>query len=708
MEPLVLTDPIHGFAMSMVFDRGIRCAVTIAVALCAAATVCAEPDQIVINEIMYHPPGDLENLQYVELLNTGKGENDLSGWSFSKGIKFVFPKNTKLASGRFLVICRDHQAFVQRYGRDVTVAGEFEGHLSHNGERLELSDASRQTVDVVKYADSGPWPMAADGHSSSLERICPFTRGDDASNWGASNLPEIETPAGTPGRVNDSFSSNIPPIISEVMLAPKSPEPERAVTVEAVIRDDGGVKAVELVSEVVTFNQVSAPLVLGMERISGDARNGQYQAILPSQPEGRLVRYRIRAVDTTGAERTSPASNDLRGAWSYSTFTNNNTASVPFAFLLHPSEARRADQRRFGEPTPKRSRGQDAFIYVPAGGGDVQTFDFVQAPRRKGGYKVHFLKDQTLRGMTGINIIFEGPPRFVLAEPLAYEVYRLAGVPAELTEHVRLWVDGQLQGYHLLIEQPNKSFLARNKRDTNGNLYKVIWYGRGVVGMHEKKTNLTNGHGDLLAVIDGLKNPNGAAQWAFIERELNVDEFLNYYAVNMCIQNWDGFHNNYFLYHDTEDTKRWEIYPWDEDKTWGEYDGGPRNYDWYELPLNYGMTGSQRPAAFGGPTAGDSYVGWWRAPGLFGGPLLANPQFRQRFLVRLREVCTTIFTKEKMLPLIDAMEKRLEDDVPIRAQICREDPAHALAQFRTHIQTFRNQVIHRQKYILDELEKPKR
>jgi hypothetical protein len=46
--------------------------------------------------------------------------------------------------------------------------------------------------------------------------------------------------------------------------------------------------------------------------------------------------------------------------------------------------------------------------------------------------------------------------------------------------------------------------------------------------------------------------------------------------------------------------------------------------------------------------------------------------------------------------------------VPIRAQICREDPTHALAQFRTHIQTFPNQVIHRQKYILDELEKPKR
>src|SRR5678816_730603 len=177
MESLVITDSIRSLGMSMLGDRGIRCAVAMGIALCVAPTVCAEPDQIVINEIMYHPPSDLENLQYVELLNSGKSESDLSGWSFSKGIKFVFPKNTKLASGRFLVICRDSKAFVERYGRDVTVAGEFEGHLSHNGERLELSDASRQTVDVVKYTDSDPWPMAADGHSPSLERICPFAPG---------------------------------------------------------------------------------------------------------------------------------------------------------------------------------------------------------------------------------------------------------------------------------------------------------------------------------------------------------------------------------------------------------------------------------------------------------------------------------------------------------------------------------------------------
>ncbi len=262
------------------------------------------------------------------------------------------------------------------------------------------------------------------------------------------------------------------------------------------------------------------------------------------------------------------------------------------------------------------------------------------------------------------------------------------------------------RGCHLLVEQPNKSFLARHRRDTSGNLYKLICYGNGVVGKHEKKTNLTGGHDDLLAVIDGLNKTRGAEQWAFIQKHFNLEEFINYFAVNMCIQNWDGFHNNYFLYHDTGGTARWEIYPWDEDKTWGDYDRGPPKFEWYDLPLTYGMNGSVRPEAFGGPAATRGpFAGWWREPGFLSGPMLANQQFRQRFLVRLREVCKTIFTEEKMLPLINALEKRLETEVPLRAQLDRRDAAQAMAQLRAHIQSFRDQVVHRRKFILAELDK---
>lgn len=51
-----------------------------------------------------------------------------------------------------------------------------------------------------------------------------------------------------------------------------------------------------------------------------------------------------------------------------------------------------------------------------------------------------------------------------------------AASPAPDTQHVRLWLDRRALGYHLLIEQPNKSYLSRRGRPADGDLYKLLWY----------------------------------------------------------------------------------------------------------------------------------------------------------------------------------------------------------------------------------------
>src|SRR6185503_14230949 len=98
---------------------------------------------VAINEVMYHPPDDLDTLQFIELFNASESAADLSGWSFSKGIKFTFTSGTKLAPGAFLVVCRKRTDFAERYGAGVPVVGDFEGKLGHGGERLELLDAQK-------------------------------------------------------------------------------------------------------------------------------------------------------------------------------------------------------------------------------------------------------------------------------------------------------------------------------------------------------------------------------------------------------------------------------------------------------------------------------------------------------------------------------------------------------------------------------------
>src|SRR5207247_11374488 len=137
--------------------------------------------------------------------------------------------------------------------------------------------------------------------------------------------------------------------------------------------------------------------------------------------------------------------------------------------------------------------------------------------------------------MSTINLIFEYNDRFVLAEPLAYEVYRKIGMAAEQSYHIRLWIDGRPLGYHLLIEQPNRAFLKRNKIRDDGNLYKILWYERGVVRQHEKKTHLQGGHEDVESVIEALEKTRGEEQWAVIKTNFNVNQVATYFAVNTVL-----------------------------------------------------------------------------------------------------------------------------------------------------------------------------
>jgi len=127
------------------------------------------------------------------------------------------------------------------------------------------------------------------------------------------------------------------------------------------------------------------------------------------------------------------------------------------------------------------------------------------------------------------------------------------------------------------------------------------------------------------------------------------------------------------------------------------------------MRLTFGMGGDRLAQGFrglfggGGPFGGGT--SWWRPPGHFSGPLLANPEFRKRFLARLREICATIFTEEKFGPVIRGLEQRLAKEIPVRAQANGENPQEALARFQRHIQSFLGQLENRRKFILAELSK---
>ena len=129
--------------------------------------------QIVINEIMFHPPTESTNDQWIELRNTGAYPVNLTAWQFSKGVNFIFP-NVTLFGDSYLVVAASVTAFQAKYPGVSNVIGGWTGTLKKSGETVHLRNAVGDLIDSVTYATGGDWGTRLRG--SGDERVLSMTR----------------------------------------------------------------------------------------------------------------------------------------------------------------------------------------------------------------------------------------------------------------------------------------------------------------------------------------------------------------------------------------------------------------------------------------------------------------------------------------------------------------------------------------------------
>lgn len=149
-----------------------------------------------VSEVMYHPNDETETLEFIELYNNRAVFEDLSGYAFTDGIRYVFPPNTILKPKSYLVVARDPTALEKTYNIS-GVLGPFSGRLSNGGEQIKLSNAVGEIVISLQYDDEHPWPISPDGTGHSL--ILSNSGGDPdlASSWSPSAYI-----GGTPGELD--------------------------------------------------------------------------------------------------------------------------------------------------------------------------------------------------------------------------------------------------------------------------------------------------------------------------------------------------------------------------------------------------------------------------------------------------------------------------------------------------------------------------
>jgi hypothetical protein len=158
------------------------------VSFVAASPAAPSPTELKISEIMYNPFSlgyfDSEELEFIELQNTGQSSIDLSNVQLGGGINYRFPPGASLSAGKFVVIAANSGAFVRRYG--FAAFGEFERDLGNSGDVVLLLDAFQRVIATVEYSDESPWPKAADGAGRSLTPVHINANPGRGENWRAS------------------------------------------------------------------------------------------------------------------------------------------------------------------------------------------------------------------------------------------------------------------------------------------------------------------------------------------------------------------------------------------------------------------------------------------------------------------------------------------------------------------------------------------
>jgi len=240
-----------------------------------------------------------------------------------------------------------------------------------------------------------------------------------------------------------------------------------------------------------------------------------------------------------------------------------------------------------------------------------------------------------------------------MRDAIAYHVFRAAGVPAPRTAFAELvfTVPGIYNevsaGLFTIVEDVNRKFLERVLPPGTGLLMKPEGMRGGMQSLGDTwapyvptlrpdRDATPAEQARVMAFGALISQPDVARFRAGIGSFIDVDAFLRFIAVHALIVNNDSYlrgGHNFYIYLDPSSNK-FQFIPWDQDLSLGARPGGQ------------GSLGAQVDVLR--PFTGDQPLLYW---------LLDDPAVAARYRDIIRELATTVFTKAKIMELVDTLEK---------------------------------------------------
>lgn len=187
-----------------------------------------------------------------------------------------------------------------------------------------------------------------------------------------------------------------------------------------------------------------------------------------------------------------------------------------------------------------------------------------------------------------LNLISNQNDPSMIRAKLCWDAMREAGLPGARVSFVKVYVNEEYKGLYSNVEQIDENF-ARKYFDNNGegNLYKCLYpatleYLGSNSNAYKLESNnrrvyelTTNDwiddYTDFARLVSVLNQTNSDELICKLSKQLNIENYIKYAALDVISGNWDGYiynKNNFYLYKNKL-SNQFEYIPYDLDNTLG-------------------------------------------------------------------------------------------------------------------------------------------
>jgi hypothetical protein len=173
-----------------------------------------------------------------------------------------------------------------------------------------------------------------------------------------------------------------------------------------------------------------------------------------------------------------------------------------------------------------------------------------------------FVRGQTFHGQRRLILNSSREDPSYLSAPIAFELFRQAGVPAPRTGFARVQLNGRDLGLYGIDEGVNQDFLRRHFGNTDGNLYDE-GDTHDVTGKLDKDRGEGKDQADVDALVAAARVTDPSERWQQLRQRLDVDRFLIFIGLEVLLWNEDSYAlgaRKFRLYHDST-TDRLVFFP---------------------------------------------------------------------------------------------------------------------------------------------------